>query len=191
MLPSDVSLHVCVRAYIHAKTLSTPPPPHHLPRVQRKLISVLFFSQEDKAQAQCPASFSSAEREFWGTETEGQVITKGLAVDLVVDFIWKSNSATAFGEVCHFYMCEGTDCVAVGRTYNIKLHVSFFRNLPQHKWGVVATSVLLNGKPVSGVLEDPKTGQSDFQCIRSRRRWSLVMCRDSWRKKRTWHINKF
>lgn len=139
----------CVRAHVYSCQDPFNPP---LPRVQRKLISVLFFSPEDKAHAQCPASFSSAEREFWGTETEGQVITKGLAVDLVVDFIWKSNSATAFGEVCHFYMCEGTDCVAVGRTYNIKLHVSFFHNLPRHKWRVVTTSVLFNGKPVSGVF---------------------------------------
>lgn len=139
MLPSDVSLHVCVCACPCQDPFKPP-----FPRVQRKLISVLFFSPEDKAQAQCPASFSSAEREFWGTETEGQVITKGLAVDLVVDFIWKSNSATAFGRFVTSICARGQ----IGRTCDIKRHVSFFRNLPRHKWGVVATSVLFNGKPV-------------------------------------------
>lgn len=130
----------CVRACPCQDPFLQPP----LSRVRRKLISVLFFSPEDKAQAQCPASFSSAEREFWGTETEGQVITKGLAVDLVVDFIWKSNTATAFGRFVTSIRASGQ----IGCFRDIKRHVSFFRNLPRHKRGVVATSVLFNGKPV-------------------------------------------
>lgn len=50
---------VCVRAYF-CQVPSTSPPRS----IQRKLISVLFCSPEDNTQAQCPASFSSAEREF-------------------------------------------------------------------------------------------------------------------------------
>lgn len=89
---------------------------------------------------------------FWGTETEGRVIKKGLAVDLVVDFIWKSNAATAFGRVDPSLRARGQ----IGRTYlRQKGHVSFFPNLPrQHLHASYLSRVF---------LKSPTSEESDFE----------------------------
>lgn len=148
-LPSDVSPHVRVCVCVHIPAKSPQPP-----LAQFRESSYLFCSVLQRITRKHNVRRVSHQPSvnFWGTETEGRVIKKGLAVDLVVDFIWKSNAATAFGRVDPSLRARGQ----IGRTYlRQKGHVSFFPNLPrQHLHASYLSRVF---------LKSPTSEESDFE----------------------------